>query len=82
MSDEWFTCPGCKQETKVSWPSGLASRDIDCVYCRKDVYEQAIQKDVNGNDVLDDNGNPFMIMEHTIVGKRYSIERGKGRTDG
>ena len=82
MLEEWFTCPGCKMETKVTWPLGLNNRDIDCVYCRKDIYEQVVKKNEDGNDVLDDNGKLFMIMAHTVVGERYSIERGKGRTDG
>lgn len=85
MNEEFFECPECKGKTRVIWDPNQTTREVDCIICRLDVFDEVVLKDVAGNPVLskgrtDAKGNrvPVTYNEVRQVGCRYKIERGKG----
>ena len=85
MSQERFKCPECGGHTNVVWDPNQESREVDCIHCRRDVYDVKTVMGEDGKPVYskgrkDAEGQPVPVTYNEVkqVGCRYRIERGKG----
>jgi len=77
---EWFCCggdAGCRAYTKVEWDGEQTSREIDCVACRRQVT-LLVDLVIDGQPVLDDDGQPAKTGQISNVGCRYTVTKGGG----